>query len=116
MKLLACIFVLTFVAITTFAQGIEKRKPTIQDLKDYQLQSGDLGFSIDLDEKDTFKLDTGIVFTPKEFFLNREMYASPIPSEQLKLPLYALPDPHSRMPIKKFDDSVNYTILRKELR
>lgn len=116
MKFLACIFVLTFVAITAFAQGNEKRKPTIQNLKDYRPQSGDIGFSIDLDESDTLKLDSAMVFTPKEFFLNREMYAKPVPSEELKLPFYALPNPQSRMPIKKFDDSVNYTILRKEFK
>lgn len=115
MKLLACILVLTFVAINAFAQGNEKRKPTIQDLKDYRSQSGDLLAIIDLDEKDTLKLDSAIVFTPKEYFLNREMYARPVPSKELKLPFYALPDPQSRMPIKKFDDSMNYTILRKEL-
>jgi hypothetical protein len=114
MKLIACIFVLTFVAITAFAQGNEKRKPRIQDLKDYRSQSGDLLAIIDLDAKGNLKLDSAIVFTPEDFFLNREMYSRPIPLQNFKLPFYALPDPQSRMPIKRFDDSVNYTILRKE--
>ncbi len=114
MKLFACIFVLTFVAVTAFAQGNEKRKPTIQDLKDFRIESDVIISIIDLIDLDTLILDSVMVFTPKEFFLNREMYARPIPSEQLKLPFYELPDPQSRMPIKRFDDSVNYTILKKE--
>lgn len=114
MKILTIIFILIFVAIAGFAQGNEKRKPTTRELRDYQPQSGILLAIIDLDEKDTLKLDSAIVFTPEEFFLNRELYATPIPFQNLKLPFYALPNPQSRMPIKRFDDSVNYTILKKE--
>ncbi|MBN7811084.1 hypothetical protein J0A68_08960 [Algoriphagus sp. H41] len=31
-----------------------------------------------------------------------------------RMPLLHLPDPETRMPIRDFDDSVNYTILKKD--
>lgn len=36
------------------------------------------------------------------------------PSQILKMPIYRFPDLQSRMPIDKFDDSINYTFQIKE--
>lgn len=64
---------------------------------------------------DTLKLELGIIFpNPPEFFSKRKLDFT-MPSHY-RMPIYELPDPQSRMPIKIFDDSVNYTILKKEYR
>ncbi len=117
MKILTSIFILTFgVVAFGFAQGQEKRNPTLQELINFQPQIGEIIATVDFDKKDTLKLDSGIVFTPEEFFLDREMYAYPTPSQNLEMPFYRLPDPQSRMPIKEFDNSIHYTILIKKYR
>ncbi|MFC3417625.1 hypothetical protein [Algoriphagus hitonicola] len=115
MKILIGIFILTLGVVTLgFSQEQEKRKPSIQELKKFNPKLGDIIADIDFDRKDTFKSDSAIVFTPKEFFKDREMYASPSPSLNPEMPIYRFPDSQSRMPIEKFEDSINYTLLIKE--
>lgn len=63
---------------------------------------------------DTVLFDSAKVFIPNNPFVERKLNFSPPLIEKPIPGIYALPDPQSRMPIKKFDDSVNYTILRKE--
>ncbi|TDK44881.1 hypothetical protein [Algoriphagus formosus] len=61
-------------------------------------------------------LDSGFLFLPKS--LNPERYMDLLPNRKFRIgmpPIYQLPDPQSRMPIKEFDDSVNYTIQIKKI-
>lgn len=61
-------------------------------------------------------LDSGFLFLPKS--LNPERYMDLLPNPKFRVgmpPIYQLPDPQSRMPIKEFDDSVNYTIQIKKI-
>lgn len=116
MKKIALIFCLTFgLSILTFAQKGNLSVSPKSFLKNLPNQPKiDFRNHHFFGKLDTLRSDSIEVDFPKEFLLNRELYAIPIPSQNLKLPFYALPDPQSRMPILKFDDSVNYTILKKE--
>jgi hypothetical protein len=71
----------------------------------------------------SFTLDTSLnnsklPFLPRSLSIDREN--KPIltmPNQmsfQSRMPIHKLPDSDSRMPVKIFDDSVNYTILKKE--
>lgn len=62
---------------------------------------------------DTSLLDSGIMFFPRSLSIDRELNPVSLPY-QSRMPVLLLPDPQSRMPIKVFDDSVNYTILKKD--
>lgn len=70
-----------------------------------------------LNTLDTLNQDSVEVHFPKEFLLEREWNSSNLqflkPNES-SLPYFELPPSQSRMPIISFDESVNYTILRKE--
>lgn len=69
-----------------------------------------------LDKLDTLRSDSIEVHFPKEFLLNRELNSSnPYPGKS-SLPFFELPPSTSRMPIIPFDESLNYTILRKEFK
>jgi hypothetical protein len=66
---------------------------------------------------DTLRLDSVEVHFPEMFPLNRELNLSPLnPLQQhvVSLPFFELPPAQSRMPLIPFDESVNYTILKKE--
>lgn len=115
MKILASLFILTFgVDALGFAQSEEKRKPTIPVLKNLPPQLMDSLKVLDFGELAPFQLDSARVFTPEIFLLDREFNPKSYPPQNSTLPYYLLPDPQSRMPIKAFPDSVNYTILKKE--
>jgi hypothetical protein len=73
----------------------------------------DLPENLRLFSPDTSLLDSGIVFFPRSLSIDRELNPVSVPY-QSRMPLLPLSDPQSRMPIKTFDDSVNYTILKKE--
>lgn len=115
MKIISSVFILTFgIASLGFAQDQKDRKLSIQDLKKIQPQLGDQIATIDFGKKHTTKLDTAMVFTPENFLLDREMYSSPSPAPNPNMPIYRFPDLQSRMPIERFDDSINYTIRIKK--
>lgn len=117
MKILTFIFILTLGIITLgFAQKVEKEKLSLKELKSFRPQLLDSLKGLRFGKLDTLNLDPEIDFIPNDIFLDREMYTRPNPYLEEKLPFYALPDPRSRMPIYRFDDSVNYTILKKEYR
>lgn len=63
---------------------------------------------------DTLMFDSTRVFKPESLFQEKYLKITPSQMEPFIPGIYPLPDPQSRMPIKAFDDSVNYTILRKE--
>jgi hypothetical protein len=102
--------------ITGFAQNLEN--PASNTIP---LRSVPKSIQPQLELPSTFSLDMLLfdstkVFRPEVFFQEKHLKVSP-PSSELFIPgIYPLPDPQSRMPIKTFDDSVNYTILRKEYR
>jgi hypothetical protein len=61
-------------------------------------------------------LDSGFLFLPKS--LNPERYMDLLPNPKFRVgmpPIYQLPEPQSRMPIKEFGDSVNHTIQIKKI-
>ena len=72
-----------------------------------------------LDSTDTLVLDSVKVHFPEMFPLNRELNLSapnPVRQHALSLPFVELPPAQSRMPVIPFDESLNYTILRKEFK
>ncbi|MFN3996854.1 hypothetical protein [Algoriphagus sp.] len=69
-----------------------------------------------LDKLDTLQSDSIEVHFPMDFLLNRELNSSNLQPGNSSLPFFELPPSTSRMPIIPFDESVNYTILRKEFK
>lgn len=114
MKIIGCFLLLIFgFALQGFSQ--DRKKPAIRPNKSHlhpDLRTNLFG-SDQFPVPDTLKLEPRIIFpNPPEFFSERKLDFT-IPS-QYRMPIYLFPDPQSRMPIIVFDDSVNYTILRKE--
>lgn len=62
---------------------------------------------------ETLLVDSSHVFIPKSLYTERQLNLLPKAEMRVGLPFFELPDPQNRMPIRKFDDSVNYTILKK---
>lgn len=115
MKILISIFILTFGFVALgFAQSDEKRKLTIPELKNLRPQLMDSLKVSDFNKRKPMQLDSARVFTPEIFLLDREINPKSYHTKNSTLPYYLLPDPQSRMPIKPFPDSLNYTILKKE--
>lgn len=69
---------------------------------------------IDSLSKGGFLVDSTVLFLPKKLYSERNLDFSPSPKVRVGIPTYKLPDPQSRMPIKEFDDSVNYTLQIKK--
>lgn len=85
----------------------DKLKNQWKFIPDFEIESFDTGKSL---------LDSGFLFLPKS--LNPEKYKDLLPNPKFRVgmpPIYQLPDPQSRMPIKEFDNSVNYTIQIKKI-
>lgn len=59
-------------------------------------------------------IDSTHVFVPRSLYTERLLSLPKETKFRVGLPLFELPDPQSRMPIREFDDSVNYTILKKD--
>ncbi len=117
MKVFISIFILTFgVVALGFAQSEGTKKPTTKELKNYKPQLMDSLRILDFETLDAFLVDTSRVFFPEGLFQERDLLFKSQDIEKSIPGIYSLPDPQSRMPIKVFDDSVNYTILRKEYR
>lgn len=117
MKILTGILILTLGMVTLgFAQVEENRKATIQELKTYQPQFLDSLNKLDLESWNGLHIDSTRIFRPEGLFQEKYLKMNPQAFEKSSPGIYPLPDPQSRMPIKIFDDSVNYTILRKEYR
>lgn len=117
MKVIFSIFILTFgVVVLGFAQSEATNKPTTKELKNYKPHLMDSLRILDLETLDAFLVDTSRVFSPESLFQERDQLFKNQDIEKYIPGIYPLPDAQSRMPIKAFDDSVNYTILRKEYR
>jgi hypothetical protein len=69
-----------------------------------------------LGKLDTLQSDSIEVHFPNKFLLTRELDSSNPQPEKYTLRIFELPASQSRMPIIPFDESVNYTILRKEFK
>lgn len=69
-----------------------------------------------LNTLDTLSQDSVEVHFPEPLLLNRELDISNLQRGKSSLPYFELPPSTSRMPIIPFDESVNYTILRKEFK
>lgn len=117
MKILIGIFILIFGVVSLgFAQREENKNPTIKDLKSSKPQLLDSLQELDFDSWNGLLIDSAWIFRPEGLFQEKYLKIKPTLFEIPSPGIYALPDPQSRMPIKTFDDSVNYTILRKEYR
>ncbi|SDD02028.1 hypothetical protein SAMN04488104_101242 [Algoriphagus faecimaris] len=117
MKYLISVLVLTFgVILFGFAQEREEKKLSIEDLKKFIPPLKDRLSDLDFGKKDSFLLDSASVFIPKTPFLDREMSATPRPSPTAEMPIYRFPETQSTMPIKKFEDSIHYTLRIKEFK
>lgn len=115
MKILASLFILSFGIVELgFAQSDEKKKLSIPELKNLPPQLMDSLKVLDFGKLAQFQMDSARVFTPESFFLDREFNPKSYSPQNSTLPYSLLPDPQSRMPIRVFPDSVNYTILKKE--
>lgn len=60
------------------------------------------------------RLDSPFTLLPKRLYSERILDFSTNQNIRFGIPTYQLPDPQSRMPIKTFDDSVNYTLQIKK--
>ncbi|MDI1322101.1 MAG: hypothetical protein PSV36_05095 [Algoriphagus sp.] len=116
MKIIGYFLLLTFgFALQGFSQ--DRKKPNLK-LDEFithpELRTNLFGgdqFTI----ADTLKLEPRIVFpNPPQFFPERKLDFNNL--SQDRMPVHVFPDPQSRIPIKVFNDSVNYTILKKEYR
>lgn len=115
MKILIGIFILTFGVVTLgLAQREENKNLTLKDLKSYQPQLLDSLQVLDFDSWNGLLIDSTQQFRPEGLFQEKFLKINPLPMEKPTPGIFPLPDPQSRMPILPFDDSVNYTILRKE--
>lgn len=116
MKIIDCFLLLTF----GFAQQgfSQDRKKTDLQAKEFITRPelrANLHRSDQFTLTDTLKLEPKIVFpNPPQFFPERKSDFTNL--SQDRMPVYVFPDPQSRMPIKIFEDSVNYTILKKRYR
>ncbi|WP_026951321.1 hypothetical protein [Algoriphagus mannitolivorans] len=59
-------------------------------------------------------VDSSYTFLPRSLYTERTLDFSPSPKFRVGMPTYKLADPQSRMPVKGFDDSVNYTLQIKK--
>lgn len=94
---------------TIVPQWLDKKLPT-QPKTDFRKH-------FFLGSADTLFLDSVEVHFPEMFPLNRELNLlapNPLRQHALSLPFVELPPAQSRMPMIPFDESVNYTILKKE--
>lgn len=116
MKIIGCFLLMTFgFALQGFSQDSKNTDLKVNESQTHPDLIANLFENYRISITDTLKLEPGIISpNPPEFFLERKLGFT-IPSTY-RMPVYVLPDPQSRMPIKVFDDSVNYTILRKEYR
>jgi hypothetical protein len=63
---------------------------------------------------EALKADSMYIVVPRSLLFERTIPNFPdVPQYVSTMPIYALPDPESRMPIRPFDESQNYTILEK---
>lgn len=115
MKLiLSLLFLNVGFVISGFAQDLKNSEP-----KNFPLRTIPKSIQSELELPlhffpDTLVFDSTRVFKPEGSFQEKYQKITPSTMEPTIPGIYALPDPQSRMPIKTFDDSVNYTILRKE--
>lgn len=115
MKLIACIMFLLFGMFgATFAQ--EKKelslftpKDTLCNSKKFILPPGNHPSILE-----GIPLDSTFRLGPKKYFSERNLYFFEKQRTDLGMPTYELPDPQSRMPIKTFGDSLNYTLRIKK--
>ncbi|WP_297335107.1 hypothetical protein [Algoriphagus sp.] len=115
MKFLFSVLVLTFgVILFGFSQEPEKQKLSIQDLKKFKPRQKDSIRALDLSKKGSFLIDSAANLSPKRLFLDREMDATPWPSPKAEMPIYRFPDTQPTLPIKRFEDSIQYTLRIKE--
>ncbi|GMQ30496.1 hypothetical protein [Algoriphagus confluentis] len=115
MKIITSFFVIFLGTLGwTFAQ--EKIDTLNKSQKDTLLYNWKFNpeFKTDSSQKGRILLDSGFTFLPKSLNPGGTIDLTPNPKFRVGMPTYKLPDPQSRMPIKTFDNSVNYTILIKE--
>lgn len=121
MKTTALIFFLTF-GFSAPALAQKSNIGIVPDGINKNLQSQpniDFRNHLFLGKLDTLRRDSIEVHFPKEFLLERELNMSNLKSmkpNETSLPFFELPPSQSRMPIILFDESVNYTILKKEFK
>lgn len=118
MKTTALIFFLTF-GFSALALAQKSNIGIVPDGINKNLQSQpniDFRNHLFLGKLDTLRSDSIEVHFPREFLLNRELDSSNLQPWKSSLPFFELPPSQSRMPIILFDESVNYTILKKEFK
>ena len=109
MKILGYFLLLTFgFAHQGFSQD---RKKTNLKAKEFITRPE---LRTNLYRSDQFTLTDTLKLEPKIIFPDRKLDFTSL--SQDRMPVYVFPDPQSRMPIKIFDDSVNYTIFKKRYR
>jgi hypothetical protein len=116
MKIIGCFLLLAFgFALKGFSQ--DRKKPNLKPdefITHPELRTNLFG-SDQFTIADTLKLEPRIVFPNlPQFFPERKSDFTNL--SQDRMPVHLFPDPQSRMPIKIFEDSVNYTILKKRYR
>lgn len=116
MKILGCFLIITFgFAFHGFSQGSKKTDLIPNRFQIHPDLMPNLFEKYQFSLSDTLKLEPRIIFPKRPEFYSERKLDFTIPSPY-RMPVVIHPDPQSRMPIKVFDDYVNYTILRKEYR
>ncbi|GMQ24959.1 hypothetical protein Aoki45_16410 [Algoriphagus sp. oki45] len=115
MKTIGC-FLTLFLGTLAWTQAQEKIDTLSNSQKDTILYNWKFNpeFKTDSSQEGRILLDSGFTFLPKSLNPGGTIDLTPNPKFRVGIPTYQLPDPQSRMPIKTFDNSVNYTILIKE--
>lgn len=99
---------------TAFSQKKSERKPNMgldTPLYGNEFLQADL---LKLKTPQSLYIDSVHTFVPRSLYTERQLTVPSGTNQRPGLPFVELPDPQSRMPIKEFGDSVNYTILKKE--
>ena len=109
-------FLILFLGTLGLGQAQEKIDSLTNSKKDTPLYNWKFNpeFKTDSSKEGRILLDSGFTFLPKSLNPGGTIDLTPNPKFRVGIPTYQLPDPQSRMPIKTFDKSVNYTILIKE--
>ncbi|MDX5340738.1 MAG: hypothetical protein LPK25_17055 [Cyclobacteriaceae bacterium] len=58
--------------------------------------------------------DSSFTLLPRRLYSERNLDFLSSPKFRVGMPTYKLPDPQSRMPVRGFEDSVNYTLQIKK--
>ncbi|GAB3234476.1 hypothetical protein J0A67_20145 [Algoriphagus aestuariicola] len=113
-KLVLLAFLMMVAVVAAFSQEKSERESSTNGEKfgfgDQFKKNAPLKLKI----PESLKTDSSQVFVPRSLYTERQLTLHSGTNFRVELPFVELPDPQSRMPIKEFGDSVNYTMQIKK--